>query len=77
MFTYNHNTHMVIVKTTAPILGQSNLMVIPNLSSIQDYTSDRHLDTVGAKESYTPQIGTLVSTMNWLRNIILQILWEK
>ncbi len=34
--------------------------------------TDDNINEVGPKEGYTPQVGTLVSMMNWMRNTVLR-----
>lgn len=35
------------------------------------YSQDSEINIVGPKEGYSPQVGTLVSMMNWMRYVIL------
>ena len=46
-------------------------MALPLGAEAQEKTSIDLLNIVGPKEGFTPQIGTLVSMMNWMRNTIL------
>lgn len=55
----------------AGALGTSSLMAAPHLQPLPHYSQDSDINIVGPKEGYTPQIGTLVSMMNWMRMVIL------
>ncbi len=48
------------------------LPVVPFSSSNTDPTSEDELHLVGPKEGYTPNIGTIVSMMNWMRSTLLR-----
>ena len=56
---------------TLGTLGASSVMAAPHLQPLPSYTQDDDINIVGPKEGYTPQIGTLVSMMNWMRMVIL------
>lgn len=69
-----NNRRNFIKKSTAITIGltgigsTSNLMTkIPGNNQQVD-----GINIVGPKEGYTPEIGTLVSMMNWMRNTILR-----
>ena len=47
------------------------LFAAPHLAPLPNYTQEDDINIVGPKEGYTPQIGTLVSMMNWMRMVIL------
>ena len=58
---------------TKASLGAGTLMAFPlavNANTISPMTED-NLNFIGPKEGFTPQVGTLVSMMNWMRNTIL------
>lgn len=52
-------------------LGATSLMAAPHLQPLPVSSQDSDINIVGPKEGYTPQIGTLVSMMNWMRMVIL------
>lgn len=56
---------------TAGGFGITNVMAAPHLEPLPLFSTDDELNIVGPKEGYTPQIGTLVSMMNWMRYVIL------
>ena len=55
----------------AGTLGASSLFAAPPLKPLPSFSQDSDINIVGPKEGYTPQIGTLVSMMNWMRMVIL------
>ncbi len=59
-----------IKKTSLLALGSSSLLAFSNSSSTSFFTQDG-INIVGPKEGYSPQIGTLVSMLNWMRMVIL------
>ena len=56
---------------TAGVIGTGSLFAAPHLHPLPSFSQDSDLNIVGPKEGYTPQIGTLVSMMNWMRFVIL------
>ncbi len=60
-----------IKKTSLLAFGTSSLMAFSNSSSSFSAFADERINIVGPKEGYTPQIGTLVSMLNWMRMVIL------
>ncbi len=60
-----------IKKTSLLALGSSSLLAFSNSSStLPSFTQDG-INIVGPKDGYSPQIGTLVSMLNWMRMVIL------
>jgi len=59
------------LKSSALVAG--GLLTAPNIScaSSSNFSSTDNLNIIGPKEGYTPQVGTLVSMMNWMRDTIL------
>ncbi|MEM6697588.1 MAG: DinB family protein [Bacteroidota bacterium] len=59
------------LKSSALVAG--SLLAVPNIScaSSAHSSSVDNLNIIGPKEGYTPQIGTLVSMLNWMRDTIL------
>ena len=55
----------------AGTLGASSLFAAPHLQPLPSFSQDSDINIVGPKEGFTPQIGTLVSMMNWMRMVIL------
>ena len=56
---------------TLSALGSTGVMAAPHLQPLPSFTQDSEVNIVGPKEGYTPQLGTLVSMMNWMRMVIL------
>ena len=52
-------------------LGTGALYAAPDLIPLNSFTQEDDFNIIGPKEGYTPQIGTLVSMMNWMRTVIL------
>lgn len=60
------------IKTTATATAISGLSLIPQACfSNNNTTMLEGINIVGPKEGYSPQIGTLVSMMNWMRMVVL------
>nr|WP_299167208.1 DUF664 domain-containing protein [uncultured Allomuricauda sp.] len=57
---------------TMGALGTTGLIAAPHLKPLPSFTKDSDLNIFGPKEGYTPQLGTLVSMMNWMRYVILR-----
>lgn len=55
-------------KTT---IGASSLSMLPFATFAAPALPDDNLHIIGPKQGYTPQIGTLVSMMNWMRETML------
>jgi len=60
-----------IKKTSLLALGSSSLLAFSNSSSSFNSLTQDGINIVGPKEGYSPQIGTLVSMLNWMRMVIL------
>ncbi|MFK8038145.1 MAG: DinB family protein [Crocinitomicaceae bacterium] len=60
-----------IKKSSVATLGVGSLLILPQAGSMVDKTSIEEMNIVGPKEGFAPQIGTLVSMMNWMRSTIL------
>jgi hypothetical protein len=60
-----------IKKSSLVALGTSCLMTLPQSASANPITSQDNINVIGPKEGFSPQIGTLVSMMNWMRMVML------
>ena len=60
-----------IKKTSLLAMGSGALLTVPLNGYAQPATSQDDIKIVGPKEGFSPQIGTLVSMMNWMRMVIL------
>lgn len=52
--------------------GFAGLTVIPQTGFALPRSADNEINIIGPKEGYSPQIGTLVSMMNWMRGVVLR-----
>jgi uncharacterized damage-inducible protein DinB len=61
------------IKTTATITtGITGLSMFPQMAFCNEVAGDEGLHIVGPREGFSPQIGTLVSMMNWMRATVLR-----
>jgi len=60
-----------IKKSSLLAFGSSSLLGFSNSSSTFNSFTQDGINIVGPKEGYSPQIGTLVSMLNWMRMVIL------
>ena len=58
------------IKTTAALTA--GLTTLPSILMANDGIVEDGLHIIGPKEGYSPQIGTLVSMMNWMRETVLR-----
>jgi len=60
------------LKTTAALAsGIAGLSLLPTPGFSAPMTGDNDMNIIGPKEGYSPQIGTLVSMMGWMRTVML------
>ncbi len=72
-FTPTTNRRNFLKRTTQTAIGASGLLLLSTNCAAQQTPPppvNDSLNFVGPKEGYTPQIGTLVSMMNWMRETI-------
>jgi len=60
-----------IKKSSMVALGTGGLLTLPNTSMAFPTSLQDGINIIGPKEGYSPQIGTLVSMMDWMRMVIL------
>ncbi len=60
-----------IKKSSFFALGTGGLMTLSQTNLGNPLTHEDDLNIIGPKVGFTPQIGTLVSMMNWMRRVIL------
>lgn len=60
-----------IKSTSLVTVGTGSLMLVPKTAFSESKTNQNHLNIIGPKKGYTPQIGTLASMLNWMRAEIL------
>ena len=60
------------IKTTATLTTAfAGITVFPQTGFSMDKLPADEINMIGPKEGFSPQVGTLVSMMNWMRNVIL------
>lgn len=60
------------IKSTALITGTLGLSIIPDISMGTALISDDRDNVIGPRDGFSPQIGTLLSMMTWMRNVVLR-----
>lgn len=61
------------IKTTAALAaGVTGLAAFPSIALSNDLYVEDGLHIIGPKDGFSPQIGTLVSMMNWMRDTVLR-----
>ena len=68
--TSNLNRRRFIQRTVVLTSGLTGLSLLPQQGCSQQ-NADDGINIIGPKEGFSPQIGTLVSMMNWMRSIVL------
>lgn len=63
------NRRKFLNRSTIGTMALSTSLILPDSSA--STMQDDNINVVGPKKGYTPQIGTLVSMMNWMRNTVL------
>ena len=65
------------LKTTAAITaGITGMTTLPGQLYAHDHYVEDGLHIIGPKEGFSPQIGTLVSMMNWMRDTVLRSVYN-
>jgi uncharacterized damage-inducible protein DinB len=60
------------IKSTAVITsGSLGLTVVPEISLGRTLNYDERINVIGPRQGFSPQIGTLLSMMTWMRSVIL------
>ena len=65
------NRRQFIKKSAIAASGASAISLFPAIAFSQDFT-DEGLHIIGPRQGYSPQIGTLVSMMTWMRATVLR-----
>ncbi len=61
------------IKSTVLITsGALGLTMIPNITTGTGHLSDERDNVIGPREGFSPQVGTLLSMMTWMRGVILR-----
>jgi hypothetical protein len=60
------------IKTTASVAtGITGLSILPNDVFSRGNTLTEGIHIIGPKEGFSPQVGTLLSMMTWMRNVVV------
>lgn len=59
------------IKTSAAIAAGVTANVLPSFSAPTETIADDNIHIIGPKEGFSPQIGTLLSMMTWMRTVVL------
>ncbi|MEL6720061.1 MAG: DUF664 domain-containing protein [Bacteroidota bacterium] len=59
------------LKSSALVAGGLLTALKLSCANSQSFNTTDNLNIIGPKEGYTPQVGTLVSMLNWMRDTIL------
>jgi uncharacterized damage-inducible protein DinB len=51
--------------------GTLGLSLIPSASSAVPLPADNRINVIGPRDGFSPQVGTLLSMMTWMRDVIL------
>ena len=71
--TMNKPGRRSFIKTaTALTTGLTGIAVFPQTGWAMDKIPEDGIHIIGPKEGFSPQIGTLVSMMNWMRMVVLR-----
>jgi len=69
--TDQYSRRKFIKKSSAVTIAASGMLLLPQTMFANNITSQNSINIIGPKEGFTPQIGTLVSMLNWMRAEIL------
>lgn len=58
-------------KSSLLTLGAGSLLTPSEMLAASPFSNPNEINIVGPKDGFTPQIGTLVSMLNWMRKVIL------
>lgn len=68
---YKFDRRSFIKKSSLVALGTGSLLALPQTTFANPISRQDDMNIIGLKEGFSPQIGTLVSMMNWMRMVIL------
>ena len=67
----NFDRRNFIKKSSMVALGSGSLLAFPNTAMAMPISAQEGINIIGPKKGYSPQMGTLVSMMDWMRMVIL------
>lgn len=60
------------IKTTASVAtGMAGLNFLPNMGLAKNNSLADGIHIIGPKDGFSPQVGTLLSMMTWMRNVVV------
>lgn len=65
------NRRNFIKKTASVATGITGLSILSNNVFSMDNVSTEGIHIIGPKEGFSPQVGTLLSMMTWMRNVVV------
>ena len=68
----NHDRRSFLRTTATITTAFTGMSLTPQAAFSMDNPLADELNMIGPKEGFSPQIGTLVSMMNWMRSVILR-----
>lgn len=68
----NLNRRKFIKQSSILAISTGGILISPHTALAYSDDVQRGINIIGPKEGFTPQIGTMVSMMNWMRKMILQ-----
>src|SRR3990170_7823873 len=69
--TKGYSRRNFLQSTALLATGTAGSVLLPKNSLAEDKSPQDSLHIIGPKEGFSPQIGTLVSMMNWMRTTVL------
>lgn len=57
--------------TASAATGIAGLSILPNVGLSKSRTLTEGIHIIGPKEGFSPQVGTLLSMMTWMRNVVV------
>ena len=67
----NFDRRNFIKKSSMVALGSGSLLALPHAAMAMPTSAQEGINIIGPKKGYSPQMGTLVSMMDWMRMVIL------
>lgn len=65
------NRRNFIITTASAATGIGGLSILPNVGLSKSITLTEGIHIIGPREGFSPQVGTLLSMMSWMRNVVV------
>lgn len=73
MKTPNQTGRRNFIRSAAAITsGSLGLALLPGTSISKTLNADERINVIGPRDGFSPQVGTLLSMMTWMRTVILE-----